>query len=106
MTLDAAGQCCAGALDACGACDGNGTATDIAGACCSGGLDAAGRCCEGSAVDEFGVCGGRTASGIVELALSVATNGTQGGAAAHPVLPKPDLFKSHKDAASTFACTN
>ncbi len=81
-TLDAAGQCCAGTLDACGACNGNGTVTDIAGACCSGSLDAAGRCCGSTtAVDEFGVCGGRTSSGVIELALSVATNGTQGASA-------------------------
>ncbi|CAL8467725.1 g7263 [Coccomyxa elongata] len=79
-TLDRAGQCCAsGQLDVCGTCGGNATAVDITGACCAGSLDAGGRCCPAPAVlDEFGVCGGRSSSGVLALNLATTTNSTQG----------------------------
>ncbi|KAF8062687.1 Papln [Scenedesmus sp. PABB004] len=56
--LDFKGACCdAGAVDACGVCNGTGRAIDALGACCSGTLDAQGVCC-GGAIDECGVCDG------------------------------------------------
>lgn len=33
-TLDSAGRCCAGTLDACGICGGSGRSVNLSGACC------------------------------------------------------------------------
>jgi hypothetical protein len=61
--LDAKGACCDfGRVDACGVCNGTGTAVDAYNSCCTGALDAAGLCCpRGTPLDECGVCNGTSA---------------------------------------------
>lgn len=86
LTLDRNGACCAGHLDACGICNGNGTAVDVGGACCTGSLDAGGRCCKPpAALDDFGVCGGNSSTGLLQLQLSATVSTAslqdQGGSA-------------------------
>ena len=78
-TLDSSGACCNGQLDACGACNGTGQVVDLTGSCCPGKQDAGGLCCPPpSTVDEFGVCGGRSNSGISVLNLKLLSNHTSG----------------------------
>ena len=52
---------------------------DFTGSCCVGGQDAGGLCCPlPSTVDEFGVCGGKSNSGISILNLKLSSNHTSG----------------------------
>ena len=60
-------------------CNGNGSVVDFTGACCAGEQDAGGLCCPlPSTVDEFGVCGGKSNSGISVLNLRLSSNTTSG----------------------------
>lgn len=77
-TLNNIGECCAPGvgLDACGACGSSGVAIDFLGRCCTGPLDAAGICCPlPLTVDQFGICGGFSNSGVISLNLTDATAG-------------------------------
>ena len=77
-TLNNIGECCAPGvgLDACGACGSSGVAIDFLGRCCTGMLDAAGICCPlPLTVDQFGICGGFSNSGVISLNLTDATAG-------------------------------
>lgn len=91
VTLDRAGQCCSEALDACGVCGGDGLTMDFTGACCTGAVDASGLCCASpNVVDDFGVCGGNSSTGVILLDMDVLS-ATVTGAPPPPPTPSPHL---------------
>lgn len=70
--IDFSGLCCAGTLDACGACDGNAITVDVQGTCCSKDLPPSNICCEG-VTDVCGVCDGdgTSCNSVVDMTVSV-----------------------------------
>eukprot|EP00884_Botryococcus_braunii_P021230 jgi/Botrbrau1/7791/Bobra.0159s0219.1 len=78
-SLDAAGKCCEGVVDACGVCGGSARTVDFTGACCDGVLDAGGRCCPTPMrLDALGVCGGNSSSGSIIIEASGSSSDATG----------------------------
>lgn len=70
-SLDFDGNCCSGAVDACGVCSGDGIAIAKDGTCCNGILSPDGTCCESQRFDDCGMCDGDGSSCAVQAEIVI-----------------------------------